>query len=244
MGGKRIGTFCLVIVLACASGRLLIADEAAKPAVVAIDDATQKRIDGKANKLLKGLALDDAAKTAQVKAILGDWLVVMWNWHGQHDSELSDLWKQWNKARSVVPKDEFPGEVIAEKMDAVYASLKPSYAAFLEKLATDLTPEQIDTLKEAWSRSPGMKRTYDAYLEIAPDLSDADKKVIHDRMALAREEAMLTDTDKEIVSIYKRHKVKVEEYIGALEWAKLHKAFANRGKAAATAQVEPSTQPK
>jgi hypothetical protein len=143
---------------------------------------------------------------------------------------LKGLWSQWAQARSVVPKDEFPGEVIAHQIDAVYASLQPAYRAFLEKLSAHLTPEQIDALKETWSRSPGMRRTYQAYVEIAPDLNDEQKKVILDRMLRAREDAMLTDADKEIVAIYKRHKVKVEAYIGSLEWAKLHKAYANRGK--------------
>jgi hypothetical protein len=76
-----------------------------------------------------------------------------------------------------------------------------------------------------------MTRTYNAYLQIVPDLSDKDKQVIHDRMLMAREAAMLTDSDKEIVSIYKRHKVKVEQYIGQLEWSKLHQAYAAKGKA-------------
>jgi hypothetical protein len=57
--------------------------------------------------------------------------------------------------------------------------------------------------------------------------------VIKARLLLAREAAMLTDADKEIVAIYKRHKVKVEQYVGALEWAKLHRAFAERGKSPA-----------
>jgi hypothetical protein len=70
-------------------------------------------------------------------------------------------------------------------------------------------------------------------LEIVPDLKDDQKKVIFDRMSVAREDAMLTDADREIVAIFKRHKVKVEAYVGTLEWAKLHAAFANRGKAAA-----------
>src|SRR5262249_34828922 len=87
-----------------------------------------------------------------------------------------------------------------------------------------------DALKERWSRSPGMTRTYDAYLQIVPDLSEQDKQVIHDRLLMAREAAMLTDSDKEIVAIYKRHKVKVEQYVGQLEWAKLHKDFAERAK--------------
>src|SRR4029079_13589260 len=109
-----------------------------------------------------------------------------------------------------------------------YGSLKPAYQAFLTQLATELNQEQIDAIKETWSRSPGMTRTYDAYLEIVPDLKEEQKKVIHDRMLLAREAAMLTDADKEIVNIYKVHKVKVEAYVGSLEWAKLHSAFANK----------------
>jgi hypothetical protein len=78
-----------------------------------------------------------------------------------------------------------------------------------------------------------MTRTYNAYLEIVPDLTEKDKQVIKDRMLLAREAAMLTDSDKEIVSIYKRHKVKVEQYVGTLQWSKVHKAYAERGKRAA-----------
>jgi hypothetical protein len=76
-----------------------------------------------------------------------------------------------------------------------------------------------------------MKRTYNAYLEIAGGLDDTQKQVVYDRMYRAREDAMLADSDKEIINIFKCHKVKVEQYIGSLEWEKLHKAFANRGKA-------------
>jgi hypothetical protein len=150
-----------------------------------------------------------------------------------HDAELNRLWGEWNKARSVVPKDEFPGEVIAHQIDAVYASLKPAYEDYIKRLSAELTAGQVDATKESWSRSPGMTRTYNAYLEIVPDLTAKDKEVIKARLIMAREAAMLTDADKEIVAIYKRHKVKVEQYVGTLEWAKLHKAFAERGKSQA-----------
>lgn len=197
-------------------------------------EATQKRADAKAARLVGSLKPANATQAAPAQAVVAEWFVTLWNWHEQHDPRLKDLWSQWAKARAVVPKDEFPGEVIAHQIDAVYASLQPAYRTFLEKLSAHLTPEQIDALKETWSRSPGMRRTYRAYLEIAPDLTDEHKRVILDRMLRAREDAMLTDADKEIVSIYKRHKVKVEAYLGSLEWAKLHKAYANRGRPAAS----------
>lgn len=194
------------------------------------NSAQQRRIDGETDRVLAPLKLDDPARTDRVRQVLGSWLVTLWNWHAQHDTELNTLWSEWNEARAVVPKDEFPGEVIAQRIDAIYASLKPACRTLLEELATALTPEQIDLFKETWSRSPGMDRTYRAYLEIVPDLTDEQKNVIRERMLLAREAAMLTDSDKEIVNLYKVHKVKVEAYIGTLQWAKLHAAYAQGGK--------------
>src|SRR5204862_5030203 len=110
---------------------------------------------------------------------------------------------------------------------------EPADEDFIKRPSAELTAEELDPHKESWSRSPGRPRTYNAYLEIVPDLTAKDKEVIKARMLMAREAAMLTDADKEIVAIYKRHKVKVEQYVGTLEWAKLHKAYAERGKSPA-----------
>lgn len=199
------------------------------------DEPTRKRADGKAERVVAVLQIEDVEKATRVKTIVSDWLVTMWRWHERHDDELADLWTQWRHARAVVPKDEFPGEVIAHRIDGVYSSLKPAYRAFIEKLSGELTAEQVDSVKEWWSRSPGMTRTYNAYLEIVPDLTEEQKRVIHERMLLAREDAMLTDSDREIIDIFKRHKVKVEQYVGTLAWAKLHKAYVERGEKPATA---------
>lgn len=212
--------------------QLRAADSASLPSPAASTaDAAQKRIDAKSERLLKPLKLNDAAKAGRVKIIVDDWLATLAGWHQANDPRLKELWSQWSKARAVVPKDEFPGELIAHQIFDLYASLQPAYQAFTNKLAAELAPEQVDTFKENWSRSPGMKRTYNAYLEIADGLNDNQKQVVYDRMYRAREDAMLTDSDKEIINIFKCHKVKVEQYIGSLEWEKLHKAFANRGKA-------------
>jgi len=230
----RLITLLSSFVLACGPlVPLRAADGAVTPPAVTVDAATQQRSEAKAGRLVEGLKLEDPAKAARAKSIVSAWYVTMWDWHKVNDSKLKELWTQWNQARAVVPKDEFPAEVIAHEIDDAYASLKPIYQTFLTQLATELTPTQVDALKETWSRSPGMMRTYNAYLEIVPDLKDDQKKVIFDRMTMAREDAMLTDADREIVSIFKRHKVKVEAYVGTLEWAKLHAAFANRGKSAA-----------
>lgn len=222
MKSKCFRPLLVTLVLACLP---LVSTSAATT-----DPAMQKRAEGKAGRLVDALRLEDAAQAGRAKAVLGDWLLTLWSWHEQHDPQLKELWTKWNQARAVVPKDEFPAEVIAHEIDGVYASLRPARDAFIAKFAAELTPEQLDTFKENWSRSPGRNRTYRAFLEIVPDLSEEQKKVIFDRLDRAREDALLTDADKEIVNIYKRHKVKAEAYVGTLEWAKLHRAFANKGK--------------
>lgn len=224
---RKLVTLFVIACLSGVSARLLAAD---------VDAAIQKRIDQKVTRLVDTAKVTDADKVAKVKAIGAEWFATLFAWHKENDAKLNALWSEWNKARSVVPKDEFPGELVAVKIDETYASLKPAYENYIKRLSAELTLEQIDAVKEAWSRSPGMKRTYNSYLEIVPDLSDKDKEVILARMNLAREAAMLTDADKEIVNIFKRHKVKVEQYIGALEWAKLHSAYAKKGAEAAAAK--------
>jgi len=220
---------------------LRAADDATRPAVPAGGEATPNKIDVRAGKLTAAAKIDDPAKAEKVKAMISGYLVAIEGWHKQNDPELSKLWSQWSKARTAPDKDEFPGEVIAHKIEDVYGSLKPVYETFVTRLGTELTPEQIDAIKEQWSRTPGMTRTYNAYLVEVPGLTDDQKKIIHDHMVLAREAAMLTDNSKEIISIFKVHKVKVEEYVGALEWGKLHSAFVNKGKATPDAAAAPAT---
>ncbi|HEY4246697.1 MAG TPA: DUF3826 domain-containing protein [Lacunisphaera sp.] len=230
---KQIRSFLLIssLALACGlSGPLRAVESDATPTVTATDAATQKHVDAKVDHLLGSIKFDDAGKAARAKSLLGGWIVTIWNWHKVNDPQLKELWSKWNQARAVVPKDEFPAEVIAHQIDDAYASLKPAYQTFIAQLSAELSPEQVDAIKEKWSRSPGRMRTYNVYLQMVPDLNDEQKKVIFDRMNQAREDAMLTDADREIVTIFKRHKVKVEAYIGTLEWAKLHAAFANKGK--------------
>ena len=154
------------------------------PVPADVDDAMRKKIEQKAGRIADALKLEDPAKAAKVKAIAADWQGVMLNWHQSHDAELGRLWGEWNKARAIVPKDEFPAEVIANQIDDVYASLKPAYDAYVKRLSAELSAEQVDAIKENWSRSPGMTRTYNAYLEIVPDLAAKDKEVIKARMLM------------------------------------------------------------
>ena len=166
-----------LFLLTALAGLTLIATRGAAADAPAADPALQKKIDQKVTRLIDTAKVTDADKAARVKAVGAEWFAALFAWHKENDAKLGALWSDWSKARSVVPKDEFPGEIVATKIEETYASLKPAYDDYIKRLSVELTPEQLDAVKEAWSRSPGMKRTYNSYLEIAPDLAEKDKEV-------------------------------------------------------------------
>ena len=58
-----------------------------------------------------------------------------------------------------------------------------------------------------------MDRTANAYIEMIPQFTDADKAFVRERFAIAREQAIDTTTGKEVEAFFKRQKVIVEAYI-------------------------------
>jgi hypothetical protein len=57
------------------------------------------------------------------------------------------------------------------------------------------------------TRSPGAKRTFDAYVEMVPEMTDTEKDVLWERMVQAREDSLAAWTDGQIVKIFKKYKV-------------------------------------
>ena len=51
-------------------------------------------------------------------------------------------------------------------------------AAFLAALAREISAEQIEAIKNSLTRSPGMDRTANAYIEMIPQFTEADKAFV------------------------------------------------------------------
>ena len=77
----------------------------------------------------------------------------------------------------------------------------------------EIGEEKTTDLVDIITRSPGAKRTYDAYLGMVPEMTDAQKAILWDRMVLAREDALAAWSDGQIVKIFKKYKVRNETSI-------------------------------
>jgi len=163
--------------------------------------------------ILKDLKLNDAGKKARTRTLLETHFTAMQQWHEANDPTLATLWSEWAAKRTPPNKDEAAAAKVGEKIDAIYAGFRPRRDAFLASLAMEISPTEIETIKNSLTRSPGMDRTANAYIEMIPQFTDADKAFVRERFALAREQAIDTTTDKEVAAFFKRQKVIVEAYI-------------------------------
>jgi Protein of unknown function (DUF3826) len=99
--------------------------------------------------------------------------------------------------------------------DEIYQAVsKPLHEQFLVKLSAVLTPEQVEQVKDKMTYNK-VKVTYDAYLEIVPNLTDTDKAKILELLKDAREVAMDGGSASQKSEIFQSYKNKINDYLDA-----------------------------
>jgi hypothetical protein len=153
-----------------------------------------KTIELRTADILKLLPLTDPAKTARVHDIIVDQYRALKTWHGENDARLKAAGKDTN--------------AVAE----IKASLKVIHDQYLAKLAAELTPEQVDIVKDKMVYNK-VQVTFKAYCDIIPVLTDAQKAHILDELKQAREEAIDGATVNEKSAIFKKYKGRIANYL-------------------------------
>jgi hypothetical protein len=187
-----------------------------------------KAIEGRTANILKALALNDTNQVAEVHAvILAQWRALR-AWHDANDASL----KQAVKAGD------------SNTATQIRASLKSLHDKFLSELSTNLTPQQVDTVKDKMTYNK-VEVTYNAYCQIVPKLTEADKAKILEFLKEAREEAMDCGSADEKSAVFKKYKGKINNYLTAQghniskaykEWGEKQKLKAAENSAPAPAR--------
>ena len=173
-------------------------------AIAGQDKSLGKRI----NPILAALKIEDADKAAKVRETLANFFVAQKSWHETNDAALKKLWNDFNKARS--EKNEKKADAALSKIENVYALFKTQHDKLLSGLASVLTPEQIETVEDVMTVNK-VRVTYRVYLEIFPQLTDAQKAVVLKNLKAAREEAIDAGSMAEKSAFFKKYKIKIED---------------------------------
>lgn len=205
-----------------------------------LPEAIQRDVTGKGKRLAEQLGLNDEAKTQKTAALIAEHFGRVWAWHQEVDERLNAAWRAWDAARDNTngkQKDELRAlTVMSEQVDPIYAEFTPQIQGLLRTLRQEIGEEKTIALLDRITRSPGAKRTYDAYVAMVPEMTDAEKTILWDRMVQAREDSMAAWSDGQIVKIFKKYKVRNEfslDYFG-YGYQKRYQAWIEASKRAAS----------
>jgi len=153
-----------------------------------------KAIEGRTADILKILALEDHAKAAKVHdTIIGQYRALK-AWHDENDAKLKASRKDTNAVA------------------AIRATLKTVHDKFLAELAINLTPEQIDQVKDKMTYGK-VQFTFAGYRAAYPGLSEENKHAIMGMLKQAREEAMDGGSTEEKTAVFQRYKGKINNFL-------------------------------
>ncbi|HEY5346308.1 MAG TPA: DUF3826 domain-containing protein [Verrucomicrobiae bacterium] len=149
--------------------------------------------------ILKVLNLSDAAKSNAVHEIL----VAQY-----HDLRVRDA--------AIDTRLKVDGKEVnyANRAPLLAAQAQPQHDQFLAKLAENLTPEQVEQVKDLMTYHK-VKVTYDAYCVIISGLTDAEKAKILELLKAAREEAIDGGNSPEKSAIFQKYKNQINAYLDA-----------------------------
>ena len=183
----------------------------------ALPEAVQKDVDRKGPRFAAQLELNDDAKAQKAAALITEHFGRLWAWDQDVSERLKAGWAAWDAARdnsNGKQKDELRAlTVMTEQIDPIYAEFAPQIQGLLSALRKEIGEEKTTALLDLITRSPGAKRTFDAYVGMVPEMTDEQKAVLWDRMVQAREDSLAAWSDGQIVKIFKKYKVRNEASI-------------------------------
>ena len=115
-------------------------------------------------------------------------------WHDENDAKLKASAKDTNAVAQI------------------NATLKTLHDEFLSKLAVNLTPEQIDKVKDKMTYGV-VQVTFNAYVKMYPDLTEAEKKQIMTWLIEARETSMDQGSSDEKHAVFGKYKGRINNYL-------------------------------
>lgn len=168
--------------------------------------------------ILALLELKDEAKRKQVHDLVIAQYRALRDWHDANDAKL--------KGAST------------NQVQEIKASLKALHDRFISGLAANLTPEQVEKVKDKMTYSK-VQVTYNGYCAMLPSLTEPQKAKILEWLKEAREEAMDCGSAEEKTAVFGRYKGRINNYLSregydlkkaSQEWAGRQKEIQSQGK--------------
>ncbi len=155
--------------------------------------AYTKAINQRADKIVGTLGIADTNKLMRVRDIIA-----------QQYRDLNAI----HSIRDLQKTKDLRAQAVA----AAKPKLDKLHAEFLDKLSTELSPEQVDQVKDGMTYGV-VPLTYGVYLKMYPDLTVEQRAQIKAWLTEARELAMDGSTSDEKHAVFGKYKGKINNYL-------------------------------
>lgn len=160
----------------------------------------------RAEKIAVSLNLADAEKSHRVRDLIAQQYANLSVIHATRDTALRD-------AKTLAEKDRSAAEAaIQAARGEAEAAQDRLHAPFLAALAVELTPAQIDTIKDGMTYGV-LPLTYRVYQEMLPQLTAPQKAQLLAWLTEAREHAMDASTAEEKHAWFGKYKGRINNYL-------------------------------
>jgi len=164
-----------------------------------LENAYSVAIERRTDEIMTKLALSDPAKAEKVRKLI----LAQYRSLKARDESIDARLKAAGKDAAATAKERA----------SMYESLsKPLHEKFLADLSAELTPEQVELVKDRMTYGK-VKFTYDAYCQIVPGLTDEEKKKILEMLNQARDEAIDGGSVGQKSDIFQKYKDKINAYL-------------------------------
>jgi len=234
----RIRTWSLVFVLACSAPAMSAApaestpNDAAPAANADAEAQYNKDLNKRGDDTIAALKLDDTAKAERVKQLVMNQYHSLRTLHDARDAKLKEI-----------PKDD-KAAIDKTKADTE-AAIKPLHDEFVSQLSAELTPEQVEIVKDKMTMGR-VKHDWGGFTDMLPNLTAEQKDYILTQLKEAREIAMDKGSSQEKHGVFDKYRGRINNYLSkqGYDLKQASKDWADRRKAReAQAKQAGATQP-
>ena len=170
------------------------------------NDAYTKTLTARSTKIAEKLSITDSASFHQVVAILVNQYKSLGKIYDSRDAAIKTA-----KEKAENDKAGFQATEQA-LMDNADAQLYNLHCAFIGALSGDLSPKQIDEVKDGMTYRV-LEVTYGAYLAMIPNLKTNEKRQIYSWLAEAREHAIDAQSAGKKHAWFNKFKGRINNYL-------------------------------
>ena len=172
------------------------------------EQAYLKAIDQRAQKIVATLDIKDAAGAERVKDIIAGRYHQLNDWQNVEEAKAKEA-----KAQNTTDKGVLKAQLATAQKEEE-AEIDSSHEEYLSALSRELTPQQVDKVKDGMTYNV-LPITYKGYEEMIPNLTEKQKAQIFAWLTEAREHAIDAGTSEKKHWWFGKYKGRINNYLSA-----------------------------